>query len=212
MGATVSFNAAAFDLADNAPYLVCSPPSGSLFPLGTTWVNCTAWDHSSNTNQTQFPVTVADTRPPQIACPANVTLLKTRPEGAQFWYQLQVSDVADTNVMVEYSTPPGGTFGPGTTSVTCMATDASGKSSTCSFDVQVVNADPGQISGLVPGQNAVLLGVPTQPGVEYQIQYKDSLNDPIWQPLGSIIGSGSVMSFTDAEPSATARFYRVVAP
>jgi hypothetical protein len=212
LGATVFFTTNASDLADPSPYLICSPPSGTLFPLGTTWVRCTAWDHSGNTNQAEFPVTVRDTLAPQIICPANVTLVKTRPEGAQLRYALSVSDVCDTNVAVEYSIPSGAIFGVGTTTVTCKAIDASGNRSTCSFDVHVISADPGRIAGLVPAPNSVVLAIPTQEGVQYQIQYKDSLDDPIWQPLAFPTSSGSLMIFTDTEPSPTARFYRVVAP
>jgi HYR domain-containing protein len=38
--------------------LVCAPPSGSFFPLGTTLVQCTATDASGNTSTHTFPVTV----------------------------------------------------------------------------------------------------------------------------------------------------------
>ena len=34
------------------------PPSGSLFPRGTTLVDCTATDASGNQSTGQFPVTV----------------------------------------------------------------------------------------------------------------------------------------------------------
>jgi HYR domain len=38
--------------------LTCNPPSGSIFPVGTTTVTCTATDASGNTAQYTFNVTV----------------------------------------------------------------------------------------------------------------------------------------------------------
>ena len=54
----VSFTVTATDALDPAPIVVCVPPSGSLFPLGTTLVDCTATDASGNSSTCQFPVTV----------------------------------------------------------------------------------------------------------------------------------------------------------
>ncbi|PWU10353.1 MAG: hypothetical protein C5B50_25720, partial [Verrucomicrobia bacterium] len=211
-GATVSYNVSAQDLVDPSPNLVCVPPSGSTLPIGTTVVQCTAWDASGNTNQTSFSVTVQDTHAPFISCPGNVTLTKTRPEGAQFNYQVFSSDTGDSAPMVEYSMPPGSTFALGTTTVTCAATDASGNSSTCSFNVTVTSATPGLVSHLNAAQGQVQLSIPTQAGVQYAIQYKNSMDDPTWQPLGFLQGNGSTMVVTDPHPAQTSRFYRACAP
>lgn len=47
-------------VADNCPGVtfVCSPPSGAIFPVGTTTVLCTAIDTSSNTSSCMFSVRV----------------------------------------------------------------------------------------------------------------------------------------------------------
>jgi hypothetical protein len=56
-GAVVSY---AVNATDNVGVtsLVCEPASGSLFPLGTHPVSCTASDAASNTSSTSFSVTV----------------------------------------------------------------------------------------------------------------------------------------------------------
>jgi uncharacterized repeat protein (TIGR01451 family) len=56
-GAVVSFTTTA---TDNAPGVTktCTPPSGSTFAIGTTTVNCTATDASSNTTSKSFQITV----------------------------------------------------------------------------------------------------------------------------------------------------------
>ena len=59
-GATVFFAPEAFDLCSASVAVTCLPPSGSLFPIGTTHVLCTAADVSGNTNTCVFPVTVLD--------------------------------------------------------------------------------------------------------------------------------------------------------
>jgi hypothetical protein len=48
--------------ADNCPgtTVVCSPSSGSCFPLGTTTVSCTATDASGNATSCAFTVTTFD--------------------------------------------------------------------------------------------------------------------------------------------------------
>ena len=46
--------------------VVCSPASGSFFPVGTTTVTCTATDGSGNMASCSFTVTVNDTEAPQI--------------------------------------------------------------------------------------------------------------------------------------------------
>ena len=40
-GAVVTYTAGAVDAIDPTPTVVCAPPSGGTFPLGTTTVNCT---------------------------------------------------------------------------------------------------------------------------------------------------------------------------
>ncbi len=56
-GAVVNYTASATDNC-STPSVVCSPPSGSTFPLGTTSVTCTAMDGSDNTATCSFQVSV----------------------------------------------------------------------------------------------------------------------------------------------------------
>ena len=57
-GEIVTFVVTATDAQDPSPDVVCVPPSGSLFPPGTTLVDCTATDASGNESTAQFPVVV----------------------------------------------------------------------------------------------------------------------------------------------------------
>lgn len=58
-GATVTYSApTAVDLVDGTVPASCDVPSGSLFPLGSTTVTCSATDAAGNTGDKQFTVTV----------------------------------------------------------------------------------------------------------------------------------------------------------
>jgi hypothetical protein len=57
-GAVVSFVATATDDTDPNPDVSCTPASGSLFPMGTTAVTCTATDASDNAASATFAVRV----------------------------------------------------------------------------------------------------------------------------------------------------------
>lgn len=57
-GELVTFTVTAADAVDASPDVVCTPPSGSFFPRGTTMVHCTATDDQGNQSSCQFPVHV----------------------------------------------------------------------------------------------------------------------------------------------------------
>jgi hypothetical protein len=200
------------DLVDPAPTVTFAPPPGSVFPLGSTPVLVTAVDASGNTNTTLFNITVQDTSAPQIFCPANLTLVKQYAEGAVLQYSLTVQDAGDTNVMVQCSVPSGSLVPLGTTVVHCTVMDHNGNQNTCAFTVQVIEPDPGLVTHLDPAPGNVTLTIPTQVGVEYAVEYKDSLADPAWQPLTFVTGTGAPLQINDPAPAAQMRFYRVRAP
>lgn len=58
-GAVVTYTATANDVVDGAVTPSCSTPSGSMFPLGSTTVTCTATDAHHNTSTASFVVNVA---------------------------------------------------------------------------------------------------------------------------------------------------------
>jgi hypothetical protein len=64
--AVVTFNATANDNCDGTITPICSPASGSIFPVGTTTIVCEATDSSNQTGSCSFTVTVEDQESPQI--------------------------------------------------------------------------------------------------------------------------------------------------
>lgn len=57
-GATVVYDASAVDDVDGDVAVLCSPDSGSLFPVGDTEVRCEASDAADNVGEASFTVTV----------------------------------------------------------------------------------------------------------------------------------------------------------
>lgn len=57
-GTVVTFEATATDNFDPDPVVECTPPSGSVFAIGTTTVTCSATDDSSNVTEASFAVHV----------------------------------------------------------------------------------------------------------------------------------------------------------
>jgi hypothetical protein len=138
-------------VSDNCPGVgtpSCSPASGSTFQVGRTTVTCTVTDASNNSASCSFTVTVQDTQPPTITCPANITFVPaaTCPltSGMPVNFTVTASDncpgvtvvCRNQNGVVVTSGVP---FPVGTTTVTCTATDTSGNTATCSFTITGFN-------------------------------------------------------------------------
>lgn len=139
--ANVSYTATATDNCPGAT-ISCSPSSGSPFNVGTTTVNCTASDTSTDSPDTNcsFTVTVRDTQAPTIgACPPNMSV--TSSGGCQTVnYTPPTATDNCGSATVNCSPASGFCFPTGTTTVTCTASDTSPDSpnSSCSFTVTVV--------------------------------------------------------------------------
>jgi hypothetical protein len=139
--ANVSFNVTAGDNC-GAVAPVCAPPSGSSFPKGSTTVTCSASDAAGNSSSCSFTVTIRDTQPPVIACPAAVTAVFSSAGGLSGTvdYPTPVSSDNCAILSVACTPPSGSAFPLGTTTVTCTGTDTSANSATCSFVVNTFDA------------------------------------------------------------------------
>ena len=125
-----------------------SHPIGSSFPKGTTVVTYTAKDVAGNTATCSFKVTVVDNIKPILSsCPANKTVTANASCRAVVnWAPPSYSDNC-LGTYLSSTASPGDTFNKGTTVVTYTATDASGNTATCSFNVTVVDDAPPVFSG-----------------------------------------------------------------
>jgi subtilisin-like proprotein convertase family protein len=126
--------------SDNCPGVgaVCVPASGSIFPLGSTTVTCTATDASGNTASGPTAVTVVDDDAPVLTCPPDIVddLPPGVPSGPVTWSDPLVADNCPNPGSPTCVPPSGSIFTGGqTVPVDCSATDAAGNPGTCSFNV-----------------------------------------------------------------------------
>src|SRR5207244_2410878 len=149
-GATVNYGpVTATDACAGTLTATCSPASGSAFPVGTTTVTCTASDGHGNTGSCAFTVTVVDTQPPTVNCPANITAAECNngSGGTTVNYgTVTATDACAGTLTATCSPASGSTFPLGTTTVTCTAGDGHGNTGTCNFTVTVVDTQPPTVS------------------------------------------------------------------
>ena len=145
-GAVVEFTASALDTCDPAVVVECRPPSGSLFPVGTNYVTCTAVDAGGNRSSQEFPVIVAGgcavgncvevTVPPDIETRCNTA------GGAVVNFAATARDLCTGGSLSVMCAPPSGSLFPvGLTRVVCSAQSGS-NSASASFMVEVIDDTP----------------------------------------------------------------------
>ncbi len=123
----------------------CSTPTKSFVGDSYTTNGCVitvtrtymAADACGNTNTCGQIITVRDTTPPAINCPASFATNSPTTNGVAVAYSATATDNC-TAAPVVVCSPVSNTVLPlGTTTVTCSATDACGNSNACSFVVTV---------------------------------------------------------------------------
>ncbi|HEX4704193.1 MAG TPA: HYR domain-containing protein, partial [Pseudonocardiaceae bacterium] len=92
-GAVITYSATAADAAGNPLTPVCTPASGSTFPVGVTVVSCTATDSAGNTATETATMTVFPANP---AVPSIWAVRLLSPPGGG---QLTITDQADVSVL-----------------------------------------------------------------------------------------------------------------
>lgn len=137
--------------------VACNIPSGTAFPVGTTTVTCTATDACGNSASTNFTVTVNDTEPPAVTCPA--TVIQPNTPGlcsAVVTFAPVATDNCPGSVTVTTTPASGSVFPVGTTPVLVTAVDSHNNTNTCVFNVVVQDAEapsltcPDPVVKLVP--------------------------------------------------------------
>jgi HYR domain len=131
-GAIITYNTSAVtatDLVDSTPTVVCTPASGTLVPLGSAQLTCTATDDAGNAASATYAFSVVDSTPPVLTVPSSLVVAATSPAGAVVTYSATAIDTVDATPTVTCSPPSGSTFPFGTTTVSCTATDDAGNTS-----------------------------------------------------------------------------------
>ncbi len=150
-GCEVSATWEAPDVTDNCAVtsFTSTYNSGDPFPIGTTAVTYTARDAAGNESTCTFNINVNDGINPEFSS-CNKSKIKVETDGAcsatvNWTEPVAVDNCSLTSLTSNYS--PGDEFPQGKTTVTYIATDESGNTATCSFDVQVKVKGSEAISG-----------------------------------------------------------------
>ncbi|HYE87658.1 MAG TPA: FG-GAP-like repeat-containing protein [Vicinamibacterales bacterium] len=162
-GAVVTFAApAAQDDVDGSVTATCDHASGSEFAIGTTVVECSATDAAGNEGSSSFNIVVQDTIAPAVSLPAAISAELTGPGGAPVSYSVTAIDSVGVTSGPTCSHASGATFGLGSTTVTCQASDAAGNTGTATLVVTVQDTTPPALS-LPPAITAPQTGCPDTP-------------------------------------------------
>ncbi len=130
-----------------------STPTGN-FPLGTTNVTLTVSDGLEQDTD-QVLVTIEDTTPPDVTCPADITIEcndhcegggvpKNDAQLTDFFADFTAVDICDTTPTLSNDAP--NCFPLGTTTVTFTACDDDNNCADCTADVTVVDTTPPEIT------------------------------------------------------------------
>ena len=131
------------DDCDASPSISQSPTAGTLLSgAGTVQtVTLTVTDASGNSTDCSFEVTlVDDTDPVIVDCPTDQSLAPDSPgcTATVVWTEPTVTDNC-TGATIGGSHSSGSSFSQGITTVTYTATDGSGNTATCMFNIEVIS-------------------------------------------------------------------------
>ncbi|MEN8226076.1 MAG: S8 family serine peptidase [Bacteroidota bacterium] len=126
---------------DGDPITLSLAPAGP-YPLGVTTVTLTVSDAYTSSTCTAL-INVIDDTPPTVTCLADMTMGNDPGDcGAIVSYALTAIDNCDDDVNIVIVPASGSFFPVGTTTATATATDDSGNTDVCSFDVTVSDTEP----------------------------------------------------------------------
>jgi len=179
--AEASVDGGSFD-PDGNPITVSQVPPGP-YPLGTNSVTLTVTDDHGASNSCSALVIVLDKTPPVLNCPAGKMVEFQNETGASVTFSVTATDPCSAASVV--ATPASGSAFPiGTTPVSVQATDCSGNSAQCSFNVTVLGAQgvkSNVLAELVALRPSVTLTEPFAQKFDDAIQHlRDSLDPVYW--------------------------------
>jgi hypothetical protein len=147
------------------PVVVCTPSSGSTFPIGVTTVDCSATStNDCGVAETSFSVTVNYTARPSWSADSTNNVSATAPSGVcetiVTFTRTNVTDVCSSNgcppISASCAPPSGTSFTTGTNVVTCTAVNGYGNSSNITFKVIVASTGTTNTPTTVAGSNSPL--------------------------------------------------------
>ena len=141
-GAVAYFTVSASGGCTPPPILTVNPPSGSIFPIGTTTVTATAKDTCGDFTNASFEITVL-ALPLVLNVPTNtLTAYATSSNGAVVYFTVSASGGCSPPPYLSASLPSGSIFPIGTNPVAVTASDDCGDETSATFNVIVIPVGP----------------------------------------------------------------------
>jgi HYR domain len=163
---------------------------------GSTGLNA---DPTPDTGAVQ--VDAGDTTPPTLHLPANMTGLEaTSSAGRVVFFAPTADDIAPAHPTVTCVPASGSTFGLGTTTVNCSATDTAGNEASGSFAVEVVDTTPPVLT--LPSDITAEATGPSGAAVSYSASASDLVSSVVVS-CSPASGSTFVLGTTPVDCSAT---------
>jgi len=208
----VFFEVTATDNCSTGAVTVVSfPASGSIFPVGTTDVLSTATDAAGNISTCTFSVTVLDTQPPDLVCPAPIDL-EANAETCEKANVTVVPPAANDNCTTQPVAVSGvrsdakalnDPYPVGVTIIVWTATASNQQISTCSQTVTIRDKSAPSITCPANITSSVVAGSCQSPAVFYSATATDNCTStPV--DVTFDIPSGSVFNLGETTVIATA--------
>ena len=180
-----STNSSVANVDGSGNAVATGPGQTTIVATTSTGLSCAASNSCATLN-------VVDTQPPFLNIPSgDQTREATGPSGAVVSFFASAFDSIDGDRPVRCNPPPGSTFGFGTTTVTCSASDTSGNTATGSFTVTVRDTNPPFLG--LPNSQTREANSPSGAIVTYFASANDSVDGPV--PISCSPASGSPFGF-----------------
>ena len=134
-------------IVENCAYVVVNDfnntaDASDTYPVAATTVTWTVTDASNHTASCTQVITVTDDELPVISCPADVSVSNDLGQcSSNQVYAVIATDNCSVTVMQTAGMASGSDFPVGTTTNSFTATDASGNTAACSFDIEVLDTE-----------------------------------------------------------------------
>ncbi|HEX8132885.1 MAG TPA: HYR domain-containing protein, partial [Actinomycetes bacterium] len=182
-----------------------APPASAQAATTTTARGTTTMTAAAATTGTigGSPVTspvVADTTPPVLRLPSDLTEEATSRSGAQVRFAASATDEVDGPVPVTCTPASGSIFPPGTTPVACAAIDRAGFAASGGFTVNVLDSMPPTLK--LPGGLTVEATSKDGAPVRFAASASDRIDGPV--PVACAPASGDVFPLGDTSVTCSA--------
>jgi len=173
----VEYTATAADVVDGTVTPSCAIVSGTPRPLGETTISCSATDSRGNGTSASTIVVVHDTVAPALTLPTVPLVEAIDAAGAPVSFTPAATDLVDQMVSILCAPASDSVFAPGTTPVSCTATDDSNNFTTREFNVVVADRRAPVVT--VPPPITVEANSSAGTGVTFEASAVDNVDGPL---------------------------------